>query len=115
MSIGKIPVMDGCETSSDAPCLALLRAAFANLMADLAGNGKVSQGSVEGLKRRRTLQLEARSYIRDTSNEAWSFNWLCEHLDVDAEWFRLQLKRGKRVIYERKVGARCIAQNYKLA
>lgn len=75
------------------PCLKLLAAMLERTAEDLMGRGS-SHCGIRGEMETRELIRKARHFVLNKDNAPFSFVWICEHLDMDAELLeREMLKR----------------------
>jgi len=86
--------MDGSCIETTARCRALLVAMMSQLIDETTGRGVVNEGGAEGERLRENLKWDALLFILDDSPAPFSFLWICEALDIDAEAFRKGAKAG---------------------
>lgn len=79
---------DSCDEET-AACKKLVAYAIQLLMGELLGLGVGKVGEQPLLKR------QAESFVKDCRNHVWSFNWLCEAVDVDGEAIRKMVIEGR--------------------
>ena len=99
--------MEFYSEENAAPSRILIVAAIQNVLDDVRGEALVNNPHNSGNKKdRERLQSAARYFIlRPTSEyspEPWSFQWMCEQLDVDFEWIAEAVRTGSIFLWERQ-------------
>ncbi len=96
MTHSKTTALDAWCPTDMIPYLNLLAAMMHRVILDVRGEiSPACNGGEEYRLQKEVLQRQARAYALSIMSGDWSFDWLCDELNIDAIWLKEEIRSNR--------------------